>query len=301
MEPVSFPEAFDDENYIYQVKWDGVRMLAIVHAGRIRLINKHAHERTQQYGELEELPALLDAKTAVLDGELVVLKEGKPSFPAVMRRDSCRDTKNLSYLRELLPVHYMVFDILHLNGRDLRQESLLVRKAQLEKVLTSQGFLHLVEDFSSGRALFKAVDEHNMEGVVAKTKESLYLPGKQHRQWLKIKCRRSQNCLVGGYTMRGKVVNALLLGVYKDDSLICVGKAGSGLSHWQQELLSQQLPSLTITGSPFINLNGLKSNYFFVKPEIGVRVEYLEWSEDMKLRSPAIKEFIKPKLHDCQV
>lgn len=301
MEPVTFPKAFDDENYIYQVKWDGVRMIAVVHESRVRLINKHGHERTNQYGELQELPAMLDAKTAVLDGELVVLKEGKPSFPSIMRRDSSRDAKSLSYLRELLPVHYMVFDLLHLNGQDLRQENLLARKSRLEKILFSQGFLHLVEDFDSGRALFKAVDEFNMEGIVAKAKESLYLPGKKHRQWLKIKCLRSQNCLVGGYTLRGNVVNALLLGVYKDGGLSYVGKAGSGLSHGQQQILSEQLPGLEISCSPFINLDKLKTDCFFIKPEIGVRVEYLEWSEDMKLRSPTIKEFIRLKLQDCQV
>lgn len=301
MEPISYHEAFDDENYLYQLKWDGVRMLTFVHDGQVRLINKHAHDRTGQYGELQELPGLLDAQTAILDGEVVVLKEGKPSFPAVMRRDGSRDLKTIDYLQKLLPVHYMVFDLLHLNGQDLRQESLMMRKSRLAQIMVKPSFLHLVEDFSEGRALFQAVDQMNMEGIVAKHKESHYLPGKQHQQWLKIKCRRSQYCLVGGFTLRGQVVNALLLGVYREGDFSYAGKAASGLSHAQQNILSHQLPDLARTASPFVNLLGIDPNYHFIKPEIGVRIEYLEWSEDLKLRSPVIKEFMKLKPEDCRV
>lgn len=301
MEPILHPDAFDDDDYIYQLKWDGVRMLAFFENEEVFLINKHAHERTQQYIELQDLPGFLQAKSAVLDGEIVVLKEGKPSFPAVMRRDGSRESKTIQYMKNLLPVQYMVFDLLYLNGRDLRNEPLTQRKYLLEQILTVSDFLHVVEDFNGGKALFEAVDNMGMEGIVAKHKTGLYLPGKQHRDWYKIKCRRTQYCLIGGFTLRGRVVNSLLVGVYREGEFSFAGKVSSGLNHSQMEILTAQLPDLETKISPFTNLKSAKPDYHFIKPQIGARVEYLEWSEDMKLRSPVIKDFLQLHPEDCNV
>lgn len=291
MDPLLWPEAFDNDEYIFQVKWDGVRIIAEVNHGQVSLTNKHGKDKTEQYPELHELSQCLKVKTAILDGEVVVLKEGKPSFPTVMRRDQSQ-AKNIASLRNLLPINYMVFDLLYLNGRDLRNEPLEFRKSQLDQLLINQASLNPVEDFPSGKLLFDAVERMGMEGIVAKKRTSPYTQDKRHKDWLKVKCRRKQACLIGGYTLRGTIVNSLLLGIFREGSFTYVGKAGSGLSAAQQETLSQLLPQLEIHKSPFVNPPSPKKGYHYVRPQIGVQIEYLEWTEELNLRNPVIKGFL---------
>lgn len=299
MEPILCSEPFDSDNFVYQVKWDGVRMLAVIENGAIQLINKHMNHRTKQYPELQELGRALKLTNAVLDGEVVVLKGGKPSFPSVMRRDQSSKTEQIKYIQDLLPVAYMVFDLLYLNGKDLCHHSLEERQAALESIWLPQPYLHLVENFPGGTALFAAIEKMGMEGIVAKKKGSRYSPGKSHKDWLKIKCRRSLICLVGGYTLRESMINSLMLGVYQDGKLNYVGKAATGLTASQLELLSQHLPVLRIMQSPFENLIVRNKDYYYVKPQIAIQVEYLEWTEDLHLRSPVIKAFVDISVAQC--
>ena len=297
MEPVLCPEAFDSEEFLFQVKWDGIRILAVVD-NKTRLINKHMRDKTAQYPELQNLGGSLPVSSAVLDGEVVVLKDGQPSFPSIMRRDKA-NIQNVPYLKALLPVDYMVFDLLYLDGQDLRSKPIEHRLELLQPLITNQANLHPVEDFLAGKSLFAAVLNMGMEGIVAKKKGSRYSPGKSHQDWLKVKCRRTQTCLLGGYTLRGKLVNSLLLGVFRDGSLFYVGRAGSGLTAAQQEILSQQLPELKINDSPFANLPSGRKGYHYVRPHIGVLIEYLEWTEDLNLRNPVIKGFIAIDPAEC--
>ncbi|NLG32900.1 MAG: DNA ligase [Syntrophomonadaceae bacterium] len=300
MEPVLWPEAFNDSRFTFQVKWDGVRILSVIDEDGVTLVNKHGNFRTLQFEELHQLPKMIKAEYAVLDGEVVALKEGKPSFPAVMRRDRTHNPKQLAYLKQNIPVCYMVFDLLNCNGEDLTGKSLKCRRERLEQVLKPSAQIQLVEDFPAGKSLFQAVESMGMEGIVAKKIDSPYQAGKKHNDWLKIKCRRVQNCLVGGYTLRGNTVNALLLGAYQEDDFIYIGRVGSGLTGLHQELFSRSFPAQMIPDSPFANLTRTKGCYF-LQPRIGVRVEYMEWTEDSKLRAPVIKEFIDVDRGDCQL
>lgn len=298
MDPLLWPQAFDSDEYLFQVKWDGVRILAEINHGQVRLTSKHGKDKTEQYPELQSLTQCCEGDTALLDGEVVVLKEGKPSFPSVMRRDQSH-SKNISYLRNLLPINYMVFDLLYLNGRDLRNEPLEFRQAQLDQLLVNQAVFHQVEEFSSGKALFAAVENMGMEGIVAKKRNSPYSQDKHHKDWLKVKCRRKQVCLIGGFTLRGNMVNSLLLGVFRDGSFTYAGKAGSGLTTAQQETLSQLLPQLQINTSPFVNPPSPNKGHYYVRPQIGVQIEYLEWTEEMNLRNPVIKDFLDVAFAEC--
>ena len=297
MEPVLCPEAFDSEEFLFQVKWDGIRILAVID-NKTRLINKHMRDKTAQYPELQNLGGSLPVSSAVLDGEVVVLKDGQPSFPSIIRRDKA-NIQNVHYLKALLPVDYMVFDLLYLDGQDLRSKPIEHRLELLQPLITNQANLHPVEDFLAGKSLFAAVLNMGMEGIVAKKKGSRYSPGKSHQDWLKVKCRRTQTCLLGGYTLRGKLVNSLLLGVFRDGSLFYVGRAGSGLTTAQQEILSKQLPPLKINDSPFVNPPSGRKGYHYVRPHIGVLIEYLEWTEDLNLRNPVIKGFIDIDSAEC--
>jgi len=300
MDPVLCPEAFDSEDFLFQVKWDGVRIMAEVNHGQVSLTSKHGKDKTEQYPELQVLAQCLKDQTALLDGEVVVLKGGKPSFPSVMKRDQSH-SQNIRYLQDLLPINYMVFDLLYLNGQDLRNEPLEFRKSQLDELLLNQPALYQIEDFPSGKTLFAAVENMGMEGIVAKRRGSPYSLGKNHKDWLKIKCRRQQVCLIGGFTLRGKIVNSLLLGIFQDGRLTYAGKAGSGLTATQQELLAELLPKLQIKNSPFVNLTSPNKGYYYVRPQLGVQIEFLEWTEEMNLRNPVIKGFLEINPEECTV
>ena len=262
MEPIIHPDPFDDSAYLIRLSGMGVRILAIIDGQKVSLLNKHLRDRTRQYFELQCLPNYMTANSAILDGELVALREGKPSFPTIMRRDRCSKPQEIERLHKAIPIEYMVFDLLYFNGQDLRNKPLAIRQAELLESFTAGPGFNLVENFPSGTELFGAVNSMGLEGIVAKKKDSQYIQGKKHRQWLKIKCYRSQNCLIGGYTLRGKRVNSLLLGVFREKEFLFAGKAASGLTSAQQDLLSQEFPRLTITHSPFSNLPSSVANLF---------------------------------------
>lgn len=293
MEPITCSQVFESPDYLYQVKWDGVRMLAFIEDSRVTLINKRHHHRTCQYPELQELPERIAASNAVLDGEIVALKNGKPSFPAVMGRDNLRDSARIRQVQSFLPIDYMVFDLLHLDGNELTSRTLEERQQLLRDRIDPGGWLHLVEDFSEGSALFESICRLDMEGIVAKQRRGRYIGGKRHHDWFKIKYRRRETCLVGGYTLRGTAVNSLLLGWEQGERLLFVGRAGSGLNGQQEEVLSSYLPAWEMSDSPFVNVSGHSRGYHFVKPVLKVEVEFSEWTEDMHLRAPVIKGFIE--------
>lgn len=294
MEPILRKEVLDREDFLYQVKWDGVRMLVYIEAEQVVLMNKRWHNRTRQYPELQQLPDYLKAPSAVLDGELVVLNGNRPDFSAVIARDRCNKPSSIAYYERVWPVHYMVFDLLFLSGKDLRATSLENRLQQLQNVLMDNPLASVVESFDQGPALFQAVQDMEMEGIVAKKRDSPYLAGKHHQAWFKIKCQRWQDCIIGGYTLRNNKVNALLLGVYRQQRLDYAGRAGSGLSAEQIALLSQDLPKIQTEASPFDNYKQQRAGQFFVQPLLGVRVSFLEWTEDLRLRHPVLESFLLP-------
>ncbi|MGI5922010.1 MAG: non-homologous end-joining DNA ligase [Syntrophomonadaceae bacterium] len=299
MEPVLHPEPFDDPDFIYQVKWDGVRILSFIKQNGVQLWNKRNHERSVQYPELQALDRQIKGWQAILDGEVVVLKNGKPSFPAVMRRDRSANQPTIEYMQKLLPIDYMVFDILSYEGKELLDYPLDYRQKLLADVLEPGERVHLVDNFSQGTGLFEAIKAQDLEGVVAKKPSSRYISGKHHKAWFKIKYRRQQNCVVGGYTLRGVTINSLLLGVFQDGRLMYCGKAGTGLNSAEWDELSRQLPHLEINASPFANLTEPGRGFHFVIPQLAVKVEFAEWSEDIQLRSPVIKGFVDLSPEAC--
>ncbi len=299
MEPVKRDEVWDSNDFLYQVKWDGVRILAGIANQKVFLINKRGNERTRQFPELQSLPGLIRTDSAVLDGEIVVLREGKPSFPAVMQRDRTSNSSAIDLLTKTLPIAYMVFDLWNLHGQDLRTRPLSERISLLAELFTDQDYLYQVQSFANGSSLFEAVKSAGLEGIVAKRKNSCYSPGKQHNDWYKIKCLRTQKCLVGGYTLRQNRVNSLLLGVFREGRLSFAGKAANGLNseHWQ--MLSAKLPGLEISKSPFAGPTPKEAHY--IKPQLAVLVEFLEWTDSLQLRFPVIKSFITATESECSI
>jgi len=296
MKPIHYPRIFNDERFRFQVKWDGVRMLAYVDGGKVVLSNINAKDKTIQFPELSAMSGILKVKQAVLDGELVVLKDGKPHFPSILRRNLCQSSGQAHVLSRELPAVYMVFDLLQVNGRDLRREPLELRCSRLQDCLFWQAPLHLVESFADGPGLFKAVKENGLEGVVAKRKSSVYTAGKNHNDWLKIKYRRRQVFVIGGFTCNQGRVNSLLTGFYDPqpgkDNLFYVGKVGSGLKETEWDLLTDMLPKMKIDHSPFFNLKSSQiKQAIFIEPVLTAEIEFAEMTDSLRLRAPVIKGF----------
>lgn len=301
MEPVAANKVPVEEKHLFQVKWDGVRILAHVGGGRVFLHNRKFRERTHHYPELWRLNDLV-AGEAILDGEVVALREGQPSFPLVLERDLVKagaaDREKIRRLIKQVPVFYMVFDLIFLDGRDLTGLPLEERQALLAEHMRTDDLVHPVESFNDGPALFAAVSEKGMEGIVAKEKGSLYRSGKKHPSWQKVKYRLKQLVTIGGFTVKGGQINALLAGAYHQGKLVYVGRVATGLSGRDLAALTPFLRESVQSVPPFVNASPAKDKVW-VRPQITALVDFQEWTEDLRMRQPVISGFTKDSPQDC--
>ena len=302
MEPVSHPEAFDDPGFLGQVKWDGVRIVAFV-AGAVRLQNRRLFDRTAQYPELSPLAAATRGHRAILDGEVVVLQQGKPSFPGVLRRDLAKDARAAGQLARVLPVGYNVFDLLALDAEDLRQSPLEDLLQRLGDLLEPGEAWQVVESFPGhGRELFAAVQRMGLEGVVLKERRSPYTAGKRTRAWLKVKSFRVESFVLGGVAYRGSQPASLLLGRYRNDRLWYVGRVGSGLAGSTLQNLEQVARELGTRDCPFANRGALPGRgVLYLRPALTGLVRYLEWTENLQLRAPSWQGFSRAAPEECRL
>ena len=290
MEPRAANTPFDDPAYLFQIKWDGVRMLAFKEGERVRLQNRKGHDRTAQYPELQPLADLVKAKEALLDGEVVVMEDGKPSFPRIIQRDFCRQERSIKALSKSLRCTYCLFDLLFLDGVDLTARTLEQRLQILAEVIQPGWPLYLNENFPGGIALYRRVEELELEGIVAKAKQSPYLLGQKSDYWLKVKPRRRLLCVVGGLKMKEGGVGALMLGAFHDGLLQYVGRAGSGLCGRDLLMLRDFADSNAIAAPPFTDPPREKG-CLWLHPRLTVIIEYAEWTPDLKLRAPVVVGF----------
>lgn len=276
--------------YIFQRKWDGVRMLSFVARGRVTLQNRRLNLRTEHYPELAVLADALSATAAILDGEVVVLREGgRTSFPAILRREGATNPQAARRLRESLPVHYMVFDMLELDGCSITHLPLEVRSAMLsERLAQHVGIVHIVESCTDGPALYEDTKLTGAEGIVAKAKGSRYFIGQRTFAWQKIKHKLREEFIVVGYTLRAGQVNSLLVATEAEGGgyNLC-GRVGSGLTNEHIKLLTQELPRLSLPCAP----EGFPRGTTAVQPVLLADVEFMEWTETLKIRAPVIKGF----------
>lgn len=301
-EPVLTEQIPKGEQWIAQVKWDGVRILTYYDGQTVRLFNRNLNERTAQYPELHNIQRFCSASSVILDGEMVAFSEGKPSFYEIMRRDGIRKIDNLERAKRETPVTYMVFDILFYNGEWLIRRPLANRQALLYNVLIPQPDIHLVENFPDGEHLFHAVKALGLEGIVCKDLTSSYTIGGKDARWRKRKNYRDLNAVVGGFTLRDEIVNSLLLGLYdQEDRLWYIGHAGTGkLTQQDWRDLSKTLKPLVIQERPFVNRPERNRNAFWVKPLLTAKIQYFEWTPQQTLRQPSIQAFLEVLPETCR-
>jgi bifunctional non-homologous end joining protein LigD len=294
MEPVKHSIPFDDENYGFQIKWDGMRILAHISCGEVQLFNRKKHVRTLQYMEISSsLAVMFKHKDLIIDGEVIALLQGKPNFQQLMRRDWASDPRTIKHLMSKIPVTYVVFDIIYLDGNTLIDKPFRKRNELLHTLIESEDPIVLTDTFKGqGKSLFDVVKQKEFEGIVAKKLDSPYQIGKKSDNWLKIKNKRQLVTTIGGFICEGREVRSLLLGIFEEQNLIYLGRASSGLKADEAREIYNQLMNFIIPASPFSSPVPLakKDDPFWVKPVFEVKVEFIEFTDDGFLRHPVIKE-----------
>ncbi|MFL5750772.1 MAG: non-homologous end-joining DNA ligase [Chloroflexota bacterium] len=283
---------FDHPDWLFEVKWDGFRVEAVVDAGDVRLWTRGEKDASERYFGPFLAPATwISAHDAVVDGEVIALDDhGEPDFALLQARIKGRTT-----LAEPTPFVYEVFDLLHLDGRSLIGEPLDVRRDLLASVLGPDPRVRLSEHIETdGLAFFEAARVRGLEGIMAKDRRSTYAPGKRSDRWQKIKIRPEQELVVGGWAKgTGKAVDlgALLVGVYEDGSLRYAGKVGAGFTDSSRADLLVAVGRLAADASPFAEPvpKAAARDANWLRPELVVRAEFAGWTGDGLVRQAAYK------------
>ncbi len=291
MQPKLHKIPFNDLNYGFQVKWDGVRIITHFYDNKIKLFNRKLNERTLNYPKIvNALKETLPPNNIILDGEIVCIMQGKSNFQKIIKRDLSTDIKTIKNLTKVFPATYIVFDIIFLE-KPLINLSFIERDKLLKEILPVTDILLPTDTFiTKGIELFNTVNSNNLEGIVAKKLSGTYKEGKKHNDWLKIKVIQKAECIIGGFISQNKTIRSLLIGFISSDNktLIYAGKVSSGLSSKERIILFDKLSKIE-TNVNYFNQEIIKSeNITWVKPEYSVNVEYLEKTEQNLLRHPII-------------
>lgn len=300
-------EPFDDQDWLFEVKWDGYRALAYIENGRPRLVSRNQNEFTS-FSELRDLPKLVQATSAILDGEIVALDEqGRPSFSLMQQRMSNEE----AHRRTGIPVAYYAFDLLYLDGYSLLRVDLEKRKQLLQSILNKNPLLRFSDHFAGdGIALYEAAKQRGLEGIVAKQRQSCYLQ-KRSREWLKIKISNAQECVIGGYTdPRGsrEHFGSLVLGLYDEKNrLVPVGQAGSGFTHETHAQMWKRLRELETVRSPFFGKPESTRRVHWLRPELVAQIKFSEWTHEgrsgaVRMRAPVFQGLrTDKKPEECRI
>lgn len=287
------------DGWIYEVKWDGMRALAFIDGPRVRIQSANERDVTASWPELAGLADAVPATTALLDGELVATGDaGRPSFGRLQQRMHIANPVEARRRAAEVPVTYVVFDLLHLDGHDLTGRPLADRRRLLERLLDPGPAWRCSPVHDDGPALLAAADERGLEGVVAKRLDSTYEPGKRTRTWRKVKVRRRQEMVVGGW-LRGEGgrsgrIGALLVG-YHDQAgdggpLRFAGRVGTGFTEAELTRLGALLAPLTCDACPFDPpppRANLVRGATWVRPELVAELGFAEWTSEGRLRHPS--------------
>lgn len=274
------PAPFSGDDWLFEIKWDGVRAIATVG----KTLSLRSRNNTELFGQFPELAELISlSPETVLDGEIVVMRGGKPDMQDLLPR-----LQGNGPAAGAPPVTYIVFDILERDGRDLTGLPLLERREQLMEAVREGPHVIISRPVEArGEDYYTAARAQGLEGIIAKRKDSLYEPGVRSSAWLKIRVQQSCDCVIAGYTPgrggRMPAFGALLLGLYEDGTLLPVGKVGTGFS-------DQILSELMARFAPFVTdvpqLPAIRGKIVWLEPVLVCEVAYMEVTRDRKLRIP---------------
>lgn len=284
---------FSSPDWLFELKYDGVRALVKWTKGRISMQGRSGRDETTRYPELQELAGLLGADGCLMDGEIVVLDPGgHPSFQRLQHRMQLRPAEAERASQDQA-VTFMAFDLLFAQGRDLMRLPLKLRKRALRAVLRDGRVARYADDVEEeGETFYAKVREAGLEGLVAKRIASAYLPGKRSRDWLKLKVRPTQDCVICGYVPgqgRRARLGALVLGVYVDGQLVDAGRVGTGFSEELLRDLEKILAARRRQTSPFKESSARDRDVVWTRPDLVCEVEHAGWTSAQKLRQPSFR------------
>ncbi|HET7857459.1 MAG TPA: DNA ligase D [Gaiellaceae bacterium] len=276
------------DDWVFEIKWDGYRIVASLAGGEPDLRTRKDQDYTQRFASIARaLPKALKTPDCVVDGEVCALDEdGRPSFSAMQQAGPGT------------PIVYYVFDLLEVDGEPTVDLTLSERRERLEQLLDRRNSdVRLSETFDDGEALLTAARQQRLEGIMAKRVDSRYLPGRRTRDWLKIKARNRQEFVIVGYTRgkgrRERTLGSLVLGAHQGGELVYVGNCGTGFSEKEIERLLEKLRPLERDTPPFRVVPKMprvrKGDVVWVEPNLVAEVDFVEWTHDRHLRAPVYK------------
>jgi bifunctional non-homologous end joining protein LigD len=286
----------DEDGWAFEIKWDGMRILTIIRPDQHTLLTSNGIDATRRYPELGALAATLDGHTVVLDGEVVAFDErGRPSFGRLQHRMHVGSAAEVRRLVEEVPISYILFDLLHLDGNDVMPLPYTERRRLLSELVPDDGCwsVPLHRPAGEGASLLEAARDRGLEGVMAKRLDSPYVPGKRSPAWRKVKARLRQEFVIGGWQPgegnREGYLGSILVGVYEGDVFKYCGKVGTGFKTRDLDQFSKLLADRTIDSSPFDPPppRPIARIARWVRPELVAEVEFGEWTDDNILRHPS--------------
>jgi bifunctional non-homologous end joining protein LigD len=274
-------------HWLYEIKWDGVRALCLIKDRKLEIQTRRGNRCEKQYPELADLPSHLNAKTAWLDGEICVLdEEGRSRFELIQPRIGA-NALAAPHLAETSPVTLFLFDILYLDGYDVRGVALEDRKRLLNSIVTPSDHIRISDFFETdGAQMFDAARQMNLEGILAKDRRSTYVSARTSH-WLKLKVQSEQEFVIAGFTDGERdYFGALVLAYEKEGKWLHAGQVGTGFDQKLMKAIHSRLKPLITKASPFHPKPKIKDPVTWVKPEIVCQVRFLDWTQDGMLRAP---------------
>jgi bifunctional non-homologous end joining protein LigD len=293
----------NEDAWGYEIKWDGVRAIAYCEPGRIVLSSRNLTDITSRYPELRRISRQLGSRSAVLDGEVAALDaNGRPSFQRLQSRMHLGSESAVRRIMKDVPVTYMIFDLLYLDGRLTMEDPYRERRALLEGLgLEGPSWQTPAYHRGDGQRLLNASSKQGLEGIIAKRLDSRYEPGRRSGSWLKIKNLHSQEVVIGGWRpgkgARQGSIGALAVGYYEDTDgkrkrtgrrLRYAGSVGTGFTERELRSLEKKLRPLERKDSPFDGRQPPKDTVF-VEPRLVAEVAFSEWTATKTLRQPSYK------------
>jgi bifunctional non-homologous end joining protein LigD len=283
-----------EQQFGFEVKWDGIRVVAFCDHGHIELQGRNLRDFTSRYPEVRELAQSLGSRRVVLDGEIVAFDdEGRPSFERLQARMHLASDSAVRRRMRDIPATYVIFDLLYLDGHSTMALSYEERRSLLEQ-LALEGPAWRVPSYhrGEGSALLEATKQHGIEGVVAKKLDCPYQPGVRASHWIKVKNVHTQDVVIGGWTPgeggRSTSLGSLAVGVMEEHGLVYCGKVGTGFTEQSLALLKRELEPLRTDTSPFSGRQPPRGT-IFVEPQLVAHVEFREWTKSGTLRAPSFK------------
>ena len=276
---------FDDKDYIYELKWDGCRCLAYLDKNGTELKNKRNLRIDPIFPELSQLHKQAK-KRCVLDGELIVLIDGKPNFEALQRRTIMSNPVKIKLSADEHPASFIAYDILYYDNKSVTDLPVTERKKLIDKVLKENDRVAIsryVEE--NGKALFEFTSDQGLEGIVAKKKSSLYYPGKRTKDWVKIKNMLDDDFVICGYVQQENNMVSVILGQYYNDELVYKGSVAFCVRGEN----FKKIKTVKKKNTPPLNKWTEEGNIQWIEPVMVCTVKFMNYTKSGAMRQPVLK------------